>query len=263
MDLLPFKLIASPLLLLVATLAVRRWGESIGGFFVGLPLTSGPISLFLALEQGAPFARDATAGSLTATAAQAAAVWAYCLLATRGCMLAILGSSLAFSAVAWPLQAVGWPQGVLFAIALASVAGALRFSPITASERRVTTPAWWDLPARIVLMVTLVLGVTAAAPGLGPQVSGVLASFPFMGVILAVFAHHIAGPGAGQSVMRGMCAGLVGFGAFFFVLSLMLTRVSIPLAYSAALSAALGTQASSLRLLRQQTVLGAQGAVVE
>ena len=118
MDLLPFKLIASPLLLLVAKQAARRWGESIGGLFLGLPLTSGPISLFLALEQGAPFARDATAESLTATAAQAAAVWAYRVLAGRGCLLAILGSCFAFSAVACPLQATGWPHGVLFAIVL-------------------------------------------------------------------------------------------------------------------------------------------------
>lgn len=263
MDLLPFKLIASPLLLLAATLAVRRWGESIGGFFVGLPLTSGPISLFLALEQGAPFARDATSGSLTATAAQAAAVWAYCLLAARGCLLAIIGSCLAFSAVAWPLQASGWPQGVLFAIALAAIAGALRFSPLAAPDRRVAAAAWWDLPARIALMVVLVLGVTAAAPTLGPQVSGVLASFPFMGLILTVFAHHIAGPGAGQRVMRGMGAGLLGFGVFFFVLSLALTRVSLSLAYGAALLAALGAQAWSLRRLRQRTGLGTQGTVVE
>lgn len=253
MDLLPFKLIASPLLLLAATLAVRRWGESFGGFFVGLPLTSGPISLFLALEQGAPFARDASAGALTATAGQAAAVWVYCLLAARGGLLAIMCSCLAFAVVAWPLQASGWPHLALFAMACLAIAGALRFSPQVAPDRRVTAPAWWDLPARIALMVLLVLGVTAAAPSLGPRVSGVLASFPFMGLILTVFAHHIAGAGAGQSVMRGMGAGLVGFAVFFGVLGQTLTRVPMPLAYGAALMAALGLQAWGLRRLRDRT----------
>ena len=66
---LVFKLVITPMLLLAATLAVRRWGEAIGGLLVGMPLTSGPISVFLALEHGSAFAAQATAGSLVATAA--------------------------------------------------------------------------------------------------------------------------------------------------------------------------------------------------
>ena len=50
MDLLALKLTFAPILLAAATLAVRRWGEIVGGLLVGLPLTSGPISVFLALE---------------------------------------------------------------------------------------------------------------------------------------------------------------------------------------------------------------------
>ncbi len=49
MNLLLLKLVLSPLLLLMATLAVRRWGAAVGGLLVGLPLTSGPVSIFLAL----------------------------------------------------------------------------------------------------------------------------------------------------------------------------------------------------------------------
>ena len=63
--------------------------------------------------------------------------------------------------------------------------------------------------------------------------------------------------------MRGMCVGLVGFGVCIFVLSLTLTRVSLPVAYGAALVAALGTQAWSLRRLRQRNVLGAPEPLVE
>ncbi|EPO5264916.1 hypothetical protein [Providencia rettgeri] len=52
MELFVFKIVITPLLLLTASLAARRWGESIGGLIVGLPLTSGPISFFFALEYG-------------------------------------------------------------------------------------------------------------------------------------------------------------------------------------------------------------------
>ena len=44
------KLIAAPLLLALATLAARRWGTVLGGILIGLPLISGPISVFLAIE---------------------------------------------------------------------------------------------------------------------------------------------------------------------------------------------------------------------
>ncbi|MEX5997204.1 hypothetical protein [Providencia hangzhouensis] len=47
MELFVFKVVITPLLLLTASLAARRWGESIGGLIVGLPLTSGPISFSL------------------------------------------------------------------------------------------------------------------------------------------------------------------------------------------------------------------------
>ena len=49
------KLIAAPLLLALATLAARRWGTVLGGILIGLPLISGPISVFLAIENGAGF----------------------------------------------------------------------------------------------------------------------------------------------------------------------------------------------------------------
>jgi hypothetical protein len=83
MSLVLFKLVISPLLLAVASLATRRWGAAVGGFLVGLPLTSGPVSVFLALEGGPTFAVQATAGSLAATAGQAGFCLAYAGLPTK------------------------------------------------------------------------------------------------------------------------------------------------------------------------------------
>ena len=253
MDLLAFKLVVTPLLLLAASLAVRRWGEAVGGFVVGLPLTSGPISLFLALERGPGFAAQATSGSLTATAAQAGFGLAYCALAKRGWLPALAGACAAFVAVAWPLQGSGWSPGVLFIVALGAMAVSLKLSPRSVAGRGTSALAWWDLPVRMALIVGLVIGVTAAAPAMGPQASGVLASFPFMGIILTVFAHRVSGPGAAQSVMRGMVAGLLGFAVFFHALSLMLERSTLVVAYGGAVAAALATQGLLLVRLRSRT----------
>ena len=51
-----FKIFAVPILVALATLAIRRWGAAIGGLLTGLPLMTGPISFFLAVDQGIDFA---------------------------------------------------------------------------------------------------------------------------------------------------------------------------------------------------------------
>src|SRR5947207_13258799 len=54
-----FKLIVVPLLIGGVSLAGRRWGPSVSGWLVGLPLTSAPVVLFLAIDQGTAFAAAA------------------------------------------------------------------------------------------------------------------------------------------------------------------------------------------------------------
>ena len=61
---LVWKLVLTPALIAAASLAGRRWGHAVSGWLVGLPLTSGPVALFLALERGTTFAADASLGSL-------------------------------------------------------------------------------------------------------------------------------------------------------------------------------------------------------
>ena len=66
--LLVVKLSLTPLLISGVTLAGRRWGLLVSGLLIGLPLTTGPISLFLALEQGIGFATKAAIGGLVGQA---------------------------------------------------------------------------------------------------------------------------------------------------------------------------------------------------
>lgn len=255
MDLLVFKLIVTPLLLLAATIAVRRWGEVIGGLLVGLPLTSGPISVFLTLEHGPAFAVQATAGSLVATAAQAAFCVAYCRLARVGWPIALAGACAMFSVVAGLLQHSALPETGLFIVAIAAVALALILIPHKAAATGKLDPPWWDLPLRMALIAGLVVGVTLIAPYVGPEASGVLASFPFMAIILAVFTHRMIGHTAAQQLMRGMVAGLLGFAAFFYLLSLTLMRLSLLAAYGGAIVCTLAIQAVSLYRMRLPVTL--------
>src|SRR6185437_1795920 len=71
MEILLLKLSVTPLLIAMASLAGRRWGETVSGWFIGLPLTSGPVFWFLALEQGTGFAAAAARGCLAGAAGEA------------------------------------------------------------------------------------------------------------------------------------------------------------------------------------------------
>jgi hypothetical protein len=75
--LLLLKLTLAPLLVAAATLVARRWGPRVGGLVVGLPLTTGPIFLFLAIDQGPGFAARATVGILFGLVGLAAFALAY------------------------------------------------------------------------------------------------------------------------------------------------------------------------------------------
>ena len=75
--LLILKATLTPLLIAVATLAARRWGPAVGGWVAGLPLTSGPVSVFLAVEQAPAFAAHAACGTLLGLIAVAVFCVAY------------------------------------------------------------------------------------------------------------------------------------------------------------------------------------------
>ncbi|EAW5085740.1 hypothetical protein FFD27_04620 [Salmonella enterica] len=254
MTLLFFKLVFTPVLMLLSTLASRKWGETVGGLLVGLPLTSGPISLFLALEHGKEFAASATTGSLTATIAQASFAVAYCRLARHGWMPALFGATSTFALIAVLLQLSGVKQTGLFLLALPVMVAALKLMPRSLVIKSSLAHPRWDLPFRILLIVLLVMGVTMAAPYLGAGVSGVIASFPFMAVILAVFAHAMAGFEAAQRVMRGLVGGLFSFAIFFWVLSQLLVSFSLAATYATAICAALVMQFILLQRVRKQNV---------
>src|SRR5262245_32371304 len=114
MSTLTLKIAITPLLILAASWAGRRWGEAVGGWLVGLPLTSGPIAFFLALDHGTDFAAAAAAGSLGGALAQACFCIAYGRAATYlPWPFALALGSAAFAVSAGLLQAARLPLPAL------------------------------------------------------------------------------------------------------------------------------------------------------
>jgi hypothetical protein len=248
---LVLKLALTPILIGTASLAGRRWGPAISGWLVGLPFTSAPIALFLALDRGSAFAHEAAAGTLAGTLSQAAFCLTYAWLAARvSWPIALLASSLAFFAATGFLFFLRLPLVGLCVAIVAALIIALALMPrwhvAASAERRF--PAW-DLPARMILATAFVLLLTAFASVLGPQLTGLLAPFPLYAAILTAFAHQQLGAAAATGVLRGLILGLFAFAAFFATLAALIADSRITLAFVGATIVALLIQGLSLSIL--------------
>jgi len=249
---LALKLILTPLLIGGASLAARRWGPATGGLIVALPLTSGPVALFLALDNGAAFAAEAVVGSLGGLVAIVAFSLAYAAAGPRfGSGAGIAAAGIAFAVVGLlvrPLLETGaW---LVLALVVVSVAAGLRLLPSGGEWHAPPAHPWWDLPARMTAATALVVGLTAIAPVLGPHTSGLVATFPVYVAVMAVFTQRHQGPAAAVDVLRGLLAGLFGTAAFYVVINLAVVPLGIAPAFLIATAITLGIQAIALRAVR-------------
>jgi uncharacterized membrane protein (GlpM family) len=251
--LLLLKLGLTPLLIGIATLVSRRWGPAIGGLLIALPLTSGPVLLFLALDQSTAFAATATEGSMAGATAVAAFCVAYGWAGRRlswwaafavGCLGFVLMSVAIQPVVAGPLP-------LLIASAFAAPILGLRLLPPISPATEETPAPWWDLPARMALGAALVVGITGAATTLGPQLSGLLGTFPVFITVLALFTHRRDGPSQTVRLFRGVLIGMFGTIAFFVVLRLTLESYGVLVAFPVGIAVALAIQAFGLRVVRR------------
>jgi hypothetical protein len=237
------KAVVTPLLIGGASLAGRRFGHHVGGWLVGLPLTSGPVAFFLATDQGSSFAAGAAVGMLAATSSQVAFALAYRSVALRGRARAWLAGCAAFAAATVTLSFLRWPALATFALVLATLllayAVTARYAPGPLSEP--THPPRWDIPVRMLAATAVVVLITTLAPVLGSHLAGLLSPFPVFGAVLAMFTHHTHGPAGAMQVLDGLLLGLLAPAVFFLVLALMLPTAGL-LAFVGATAAALATQ---------------------
>jgi hypothetical protein len=252
MPLLAFKLLLTPLLIGGASLAARRWGHAIGGLLVSLPLTSGPIALFLALDPGPAFAASAVVGSLAGLIAIAGFAVGYAAAGPRlGAGAGLAAASAAFVVVGLVVQPLlDAPIWVLLALVVLAVTGVLRALPPGGERRPHRPPPRWDLPARMIVGTTIVVVLTAVAPALGPHTSGLIATFPVYVSVLAVFAQRQDGPWAALDVLRGLLVGLFGTAAFYVIVATCLVPLGIVPAFGLAVGVTLAIGAVALRWIR-------------
>ena len=255
---LVLKVALAPALILGASIAGDRWGHTVSGWIVSLPLTSAPVIFLLALEQGVGFASSSAGGTLLGLVSLSAFSLAYSWLSLRlgigwlysmtlgWCVFFLSSFILAYASV--PLIAsfvgvVAW----LFLVA--------RFFPET---NHLSEPASsgaytrWDIAARIVATELLILVVTENAPLLGSRLSGLLTPFPVYTSVLASSIHRRQGAAAAVKFVRGATVGLFTPAVFFLIVGALIVGWGVGASYTLAIAASLILHGFLLRLLRKQ-----------
>ncbi|MQA11301.1 MAG: hypothetical protein GEU98_22645 [Pseudonocardiaceae bacterium] len=256
MVILLLKLFLAPLLVVASTLAGRRWGPEVAGILVGLPIVAGPILFISYLLHGADFAGRAASSSLLGLVSLAAFAVVFSRAARRFGWVATLATSwIAVLAVDAALSVVHVTAFVAVAFTLAATVAAMilmpRIEPEHAGELERPSPLW-DLPGRAVATALLVLAVTAASGALGPQWTGLLATFPIAISVVAAFGHAQHGPAVTTRTLAGLLTALFSFATFCLSVAVLIR----PVGGAAFVLGAAATVAVQLLVVRTRGALG-------
>ncbi|MEB3368271.1 hypothetical protein [Saccharopolyspora mangrovi] len=256
MSILLLKLFLAPVLVVASTLAGRRWGPSVTGVLVGLPVVAGPILLISYLQHGAAFISDAAVSCLLGLVSIAAFAVVFSHVGRRFGWFATLTTSwTVVLAVDFALSLLA-PVTALVAVGLtiAATGAAMILMPSSEPHRSDAPPPSlpsWDLPSRAVATAVLVFAVTTASGALGPNWTGLLAPFPTAISVVATFAHAQCGPAATARTLSGAVLSLFSFATFCLSVALLVR----PIGGAAFLIGAVVTSAVQVLVMRTRTTL--------
>lgn len=245
------KITLMPSLIGLVTLASRRWGVKVGGWLAGMPVVAGPISLFLAIEQGPDFAANAMTGTTLALVGLVGYIRTYVYLVVRyPWWLCTLAGYATYLLVAWIFLGVSMYIFKAFLLVVVVILLAISTVPNLRQSRRLVVQPKFDLPLRMGVATLFVIALTQAAQWLGPAWSGVLTPFPIITSILAIFTHQQQGRRGCIRIMRGLLIGMFGFASAALVIGLMLQHFPLAVTYTAGFGASIVVNGFTYRFVR-------------
>jgi hypothetical protein len=248
----------APLLILAASYAGYRWGHTVSGWIVGLPLVSAPVILLLALERGNPFAAASAQGSMMGIISLTTFSLTYSFLSLRrgvGWVPSLLLGWGAYFVLTWLL---GYASASIF-VAFVGVAAWLLL--MTRVFPKATAPAvekgdgfpWGDALIRVVAAVALIFAITEYAPALGPTLSGLLTPFPIYTSVMVTSIHRKQGAAAATEFVRGSTISSLTPAAFWLIVGSTIVQYGIIVSYAIAIVVSLALHWALLRVLRKTT----------
>lgn len=240
----------------LASVLAEILGPVWGALIISLPVTAGPVYVFMVLEHAPGFVAGAALNGLAANAATGLFLLVYARLAPRRGLARTLGPAvLAWIAAALPISALGWTPAtaLLLNVAVYGAAAWLtrpaRPAVLTAAGP-VARPRPRDLLARaaaVALFVSVVLGLSSI---LGAARTGVIAAYPVTLTSTFVILHRRLGGAAVGHLASITIRGVFGFGLTLLALHLMIEPLGAGLALAGALGVSLAWSAGLLALQR-------------
>ena len=193
--LLGLKLFLAPFFVWIISILQSRYNARLGGFFLGLPLTTGPFLLIIGIQEGRTFAKTAAHGVLVGQLSLIVFCFVYAIAAKnlnwiRSILIATIAvwlSGYFFNLVNISNLGIAMTLFFFWAISLGL------FPMYEKPTEKVVAPKW-ELPVRLITAVLLILLLTATANILGSRVSGALSTYPTIITVLGSFSHRRNGP---------------------------------------------------------------------
>lgn len=231
------KMVVTAGFVAAATLIAERSGPLVGGLVATLPISAGPVYVFLALDHPPLFLADSAVSSLAINPVIAVFALACAYLAqTHGRVPTIAAALVLWLALAVIVHAFPWTVATAVLFNIVTLPICLRLArPLrnVAIPRLPTRPV--DLLARGLAVALLVAAVVLVSSRVGPTATGVLALFPIVMSSIMFILHGRVGGKAAGAIMASSVIGLIGLGLAFLTLHL----TAVPLGATAALLLAL------------------------
>jgi len=255
--LLLLKLTVTPLLVAVMSLIARRLGPTFAGLIMGLPWMTGPVIFFLTWDNGRAWSAEASLGATIAVVPIGCFLLGYALfIRTANVLVCWLVAITSFAACGWAMLQLELP---LHVAAPAGIAGLLATRFLLPKPRTDAGPGplpWWDIPMRMVATALMVAIINAVSGFVGPDASGIIASYPVILTAVGGFIHIRWGPDAVLRLFAGLSVSLISFVVFFSVVAAHVEAWGVELAYAAAVLA--GVTASGCLMAINQTLVARQ-----
>lgn len=211
---LAIKLASTALLVVIATGFAARFGAFIGAMIAAVPISAGPSYLFIAMENDAEFVAQS---ALTSVAINPLTVVFLIICSTLverfGIVVGLVvgmgawfAGALAISQLALTLQQACLLNAIVFIITI-WLSGPLLGDTAGKPAKR----GWFDIPLRVVAVVSVVGSAVILGRVLGPKAAGVAALVPVVWISMAVVIYVRQGGATCSAVLANGIVPMIGF----------------------------------------------------
>ncbi len=236
------KMAVTAVFVLAATMTAERAGPLVGGLVATLPISAGPVYVFLTFDHDAHFIAQGAVASLAINGVNVIFALSYAVLAQRRPLaISLSGAFLVWLVLAWLVHTLEWTIFGAATFNLVVLGGSLvlarplRHAPVPRVRAR-----WHELTMRAAMVAVLVGVVVSLSFRIGPAGSGILAVFPNVLMSIMLILHRRVGGPAAAAVMANAVLGLVGFAFAAVALHFAAAPLGSPLALTLALAVSIG-----------------------